>query len=128
MRGLLWFIKNELTASGTAQQGNVLTGNGASAGSYTGPARIVADISDFNKVQPGDVLVCSITTPGWSPLFSTIGALVTNVGGLLSHPAIISREYGIPAVLATGNGTEIIRDGEIITVDGTAGTVTRTSV
>ncbi|MGE3800648.1 MAG: PEP/pyruvate-binding domain-containing protein [Candidatus Kapaibacterium sp.] len=127
MRGLLWFIKNELTASGTAQQGNVLTGNGGSAGSYTGPARIVKSTSDFNKIQPGDVLVCSITTPGWSPLFSTIGALVTNVGGLLSHPAIISREYGIPAVLATVNGTELLQDGEIVTVDGTAGRVTRTS-
>ena len=78
---------------------------------------------DFNKLQPDDVLVCPMTSPVWSILFAKVGALVTDTGGILSHPAIIAREYGIPAVVATGNATEVIRDGQQILVDGDAGVV-----
>ncbi len=100
-----------------------LAGIAASAGRYTGPVRVVRDESEFGKVRNGDVLVCPETTPQWSMLFPKIGALVTDTGGLLSHPAIIAREYRIPAVLATGNGTDVLRDGQIVTVDGSAGLV-----
>jgi pyruvate,water dikinase len=69
-------------------------------------------------VQPGDVLVCPITAPVWSVLFASVGALVTDTGGLLSHSAIIAREFGIPALVATGNATHLLHDGQIVTVDG----------
>jgi phosphohistidine swiveling domain-containing protein len=64
-----------------------------------------------------------VTSPVWSVLFSRIGALVTDSGGILSHPAIIAREFGIPAVVATGNATSLLRDGQRVTVDGDAGVV-----
>ena len=79
---------------------------------------------DFDKVRPGDILVSPVTSPVWSVLFGSIGALVTDSGGILSHPAIIAREFGIPAVVATGNGTALLRDGQQATVDGAGGTVT----
>ncbi|HEX6299766.1 MAG TPA: PEP/pyruvate-binding domain-containing protein [Acidimicrobiia bacterium] len=100
-----------------------LTGVAASPGEYTGPVRVVMDESQFDKVRPGDVLVCPATSPVWSVVFPVIGALVTDTGGLLSHPAIIAREYGIPAVVATGEGTTRLHDGELVIVNGTAGTV-----
>ncbi len=68
-------------------------------------------------------MVCPATSPVWSVLFSSIGALVTNYGGILSHPAIIAREFHIPAVVATGNATELLQDGQVVKVDGTRGTV-----
>jgi pyruvate,water dikinase len=75
-------------------------------------------------LQPGEVLVCRATTPAWTPLFGVAGAVVTNAGGALSHTAIVAREFGIPAVLGTQNGTSFIPDGATVTVDGTAGVVT----
>ena len=98
-------------------------GIGASRGTYTGPARIILGEEQFDKLQAGDVLVCPVTSPVWSILFAKVGALVTDSGGILSHPAIIAREYGIPAVVATGNATGVIPDGQQIVVDGEAGVV-----
>ena len=86
--------------------------------------RVVHGEDEFSRIRPGDVLVCSITSPVWSVVFPSIGALVTDTGGILSHPAIIAREYGIPAVVATREGTTRLRDGQVVLVDGTAGTVT----
>jgi pyruvate,water dikinase len=100
-----------------------LRGIGASKGTYVGSARVVMGEDQFDKLQPGDVLVCPITSPVWSILFAKVGALVTDAGGVLSHPAIIAREYGIPAVVATGNATQIIKDGTEIVVDGETGVV-----
>ena len=100
-----------------------LRGVGASRGVYAGPARILHGEEHFDRLQLGDVLVCPITSPVWSILFAKVGALVTDSGGVLSHPAIIAREYGIPAVVATGNATQIIVDGQQVIVDGEAGTV-----
>lgn len=100
-----------------------LKGVAAAKGSYTGPARVIMGEEQFDNLQPGDVLVCPITSPVWSILFAKVGALVTDSGGVLSHPAIIAREYGIPAVVATGNATQIIADGQQIVVDGEAGVV-----
>ena len=79
---------------------------------------------DFSRMKPGDVLVAVTTTPAWTPLFTMASAVVTDIGGPLSHSSIVAREYGIPAVLATGNGTRRIQDGQTVTVDGSAGTVT----
>jgi pyruvate,water dikinase len=104
--------------------GSTMSGIPAAAGSYTGPVRVIRGEADFDKLQPGDVLVCPTTSPVWSLLFASTGALVTDTGGVLAHPAIIAREYGIPAVVATGNATQVLRDGQLVSVDGSAGTVT----
>ncbi|MBI2954684.1 MAG: hypothetical protein HYY30_10245 [Chloroflexi bacterium] len=100
-----------------------LHGLAASAGRYTGPVRVIMKEAEFFKLQPGDVLVCPITQPAWSILFPSVGALVTDGGGILSHPAIVAREYHVPAVVATGNATSTLRDGQIVTIDGAAGVV-----
>lgn len=113
----------ELSNRREAAGATALKGVAAAKGSYTGAARVIMGEEQFDKLQPGDVLVCPITSPVWSILFAKVGALVTDSGGILSHPAIIAREHGIPAVVATGNATGIIRDGQQVTVDGSAGTV-----
>ncbi|HEV8650500.1 MAG TPA: PEP/pyruvate-binding domain-containing protein [Actinomycetes bacterium] len=127
MNALLWYIDRifEAAPSSRAQQAGtqVLGGIAASPGRYTGPVRLVMDEFDFGKLRPGDVLVCPITSPVWSVLFPSVGAVVTDTGGLLSHPAIIAREYGVPAVVATGNATGLLRDGQVVTVDGSAGRI-----
>ncbi|MGH3671556.1 MAG: PEP-utilizing enzyme, partial [Pseudonocardiaceae bacterium] len=79
---------------------------------------------DFGRMRPGDVLVASITTPAWTSLFAMASAVVTDIGGPLSHSSIVAREYGIPAVLGTGVATRRIQDGQSIRVDGDSGTVT----
>ncbi|SFH09179.1 pyruvate, water dikinase [Desulfotomaculum arcticum] len=113
------------TASGRRQaDAQLLKGIAASAGRYTGPVRVILDESEFHKIQAGDVLICPITSPVWSVLFPIVGALVTDSGGFLSHSAIIAREYRIPAVVAAGNATQLLRDGQVVTVDGLAGTIT----
>jgi pyruvate,water dikinase len=125
-KGVLWLMERifEAESSQRKETGTSLNGIAASPGTYTGPARVIMDETEFDKIQAGDVLVCPITSPVWSVLFSSVGALVTDTGGVLSHPAIISREYGIPAVVATGSATANFRDGQLVTVDGDVGTVT----
>ncbi len=126
MEGLLWAVNLVFAADHAKHKqmsDKTLRGIAVSSGRYTGPARIVMNESEFNKIQPGDVLVCPITSPVWSVLFPSIGALVTDTGGILSHPAIIAREYRVPAVVSTGNGTTVLRDGQSITVDGNNGSV-----
>lgn len=100
-----------------------LTGIAASPGRYAGPVRVVMGEAEFGKLRAGDVLVCPTTAPSWSVLFASVGALVTDAGGILSHPAITAREYRIPALVATGNATRILHDGQWVTVDGNAGIV-----
>ena len=102
---------------------HTLTGLAASPGRFTGPVRLIHDEHEFHRLRPGDVLVCPITSPVWSILFPNLGALITDTGGLLSHPAIIAREYHLPAVVATTNATTTLHDGQLVTVDGTAGHV-----
>jgi phosphoenolpyruvate synthase/pyruvate phosphate dikinase len=75
-------------------------------------------------MKPGEILVAAITTPAWTPLFAMASAVVTDIGGPLSHGSIVAREYGIPAVLGTGVATKRIRSGQLISVDGSAGVVT----
>lgn len=126
MEALTWAFNLILAAehSGRVQQSTkVLRGIAASPGAYSGPVRVIMNESEFSKLQSGDVVVCPITSPVWSVLFPSIGALVTDTGGILSHPAIIAREYRVPAVVATGNATNLLKDGQEVTVDGSAGTV-----
>ena len=120
----LWAVDRILAPVQAGPAGDAaVSGIAASPGSYTGPVRIIRDESEFDRLRAGDVLVCPITSPVWSVLFPSIGALVTDTGGTLSHSAIIAREYGIPAVVNTGRGTSVLQDGQIVTVDGAAGAV-----
>ena len=106
------------------KQADSLKGIGASGGRVTGRACVLRDPKDFEQMRPGDVIVAVTTTPAWTPLFAQASAIVTDIGGPLSHSSIVAREYGIPAVLGTGTATRRIHTGQTITVDGTAGGVT----
>ena len=114
---------SERPAGGDAGDGRVLEGLGCSAGVVTGVVRVVADLSEVRHLKPGEILVTRFTDPGWTPSFGIIGAVVTEVGGLLSHAAVIGREYGIPAVLNLPGATRHLRTGDRVRVDGSRGTV-----
>ena len=109
------------TAAATAP--DELRGAPASRGEVTGPARILHGPEEGARLRPGDVLVCVMTTPTWTPLFSIAAGIITETGGALSHPAITAREYGIPAVVAVQGATSRIRDGQVVTIHGTTGIV-----
>jgi pyruvate,water dikinase len=127
MNAALANLMQLMFAHGKAQETpDRLRGVPGSPGLYSGPVRIVRNESEFAKLRPGDVLVCPITSPPWSVLFLQAAAVVTDTGGVLSHTAVIAREYGIPAVLATGDATRRLCDGERVTVDGSSGVVTIT--
>ena len=102
---------------------SVINGIAASPGTARGPAKVVRDLAEASKVKQGDVLVCEMTLPPWTPLFSTACAVVADTGGILSHCAIVAREYRIPCVVGTGTGTVQIKDGMVLTVDGSKGIV-----
>jgi pyruvate,water dikinase len=102
---------------------DVITGTGASPGTVQGRAKVMHNLSEASKVQPGDILVCEMTMPAWTPLFSTVSAVVSDTGGVLSHCAIVSREYRIACVVGTIVGTTMIQDGMLLTVDGSKGIV-----
>lgn len=106
-------------------EGDVLKGIAASPGRVTASARVIHGPNEFEQMRPGDILVARITTPAWTPLFALAAAVVTDVGGPLSHSSIVAREYHIPAVLGTGVATEWLSSGQRVIVDGDAGTVTR---
>ncbi|WP_198165908.1 PEP/pyruvate-binding domain-containing protein [Agromyces laixinhei] len=101
----------------------VVSGTPAGGGRSTGPARIIREVADFARLQPGDILVCPYTNPSWTPLFQLAAGVVVDTGGLASHAAIVAREYGLPTVMGTGGGTSALRDGQIVTVDGGTGLV-----
>jgi pyruvate,water dikinase len=104
--------------------GREIRGNAGSRGKVTGIARVALRLSEATSLQPGEILVCTTTAPPWTPLFATAAAIVTDTGGILSHCAVVAREYGIPAVVGTGVATQRIRSGQTVTVDGSAGVVT----
>jgi rifampicin phosphotransferase len=103
--------------------GEVLQGTPASGGRAVGTARVIAEAADFGRLEAGDVLVCTTTTPAWTPLFASAAALVTDTGGILSHAAIVAREYGLPAVVGCDVATSAIKDGSRVEVDGDSGYV-----
>jgi pyruvate,water dikinase len=118
-----WAKRTEPTAP-RVQPGDVLTGLAACPGVATGKARVIHDPADATDLEPGEILVAPMTDPGWTPLFSSAEAVVVDVGATMSHAAIVSRELGIPCVLGVPNASVRIPDGALLTVDGTAGTVT----
>jgi pyruvate,water dikinase len=126
---MLWGITTETldrwrqAQSGGGPEGE-LSGVAASAGVAEGPARVITSPSQLGEVQAGEVLVCPITAPSWAPIFSRIAAAVSDIGGIMSHAAIVSREYGLPAVVGTGFGTKTIKTGQRVRVDGNRGIVT----
>ena len=111
-----------------ATEGTVLTGVGGSAGSYTGRARVVLTLDDAAALEPGEVMVAPLTDAAWTPLFLVAGAVVVDMGALNSHAVVVSREVGLPCVLSVTEATSVITDGMVLTVDGTAGTVTVAAV
>jgi rifampicin phosphotransferase len=98
-------------------------GTGASIGVARGPARVVHDQASFGAVQPGDIIVCPSSNPSWIPLFAIAGGLVTDTGGVLSHAGVVAREFGLPAVVGTEEGTTRIADGRLVELDGSTGVV-----
>ena len=102
----------------------VIVGHPASAGRATGPVCIVSGPQDFAGFHDGDILVAKATAPAWTPLFARAGAVVTDGGTLAAHASLVAREYGIPAVVATGDATKRLHPGQVVTVDGAAGTIT----
>jgi len=124
---MLWGITREnldkwLAAGGDT--GNELRGFAASNGVVEGTARVVKSVEEISRIKKGDILVCQITNPTWAPLFQKISAAVSDIGGSMSHMAIVAREFGLPAVVGTGSATTRIRDGQRIRVDGGRGVVT----
>ncbi|HEX8067845.1 MAG TPA: PEP-utilizing enzyme [Thermoleophilaceae bacterium] len=115
----------EMLGAARAQErdGSQVVGSPGSPGRAEGPARVIRTIEEFDRVQPGDVLVCPLTNPSWTVLFPQVAALVTDSGGPLSHAAIVAREYGVPSVVGTLDATRRLSDGQHVSVDGTAGTV-----
>lgn len=107
-----------------APAGTVLHGVGGSAGSCTGRARVVRDLADAAHLEPGEVMVAPLTDAAWTPLFLVAGAVVVDMGALNSHAVVVSREVGLPCVLSVTDATALLADGMLLTVDGTAGTVT----
>jgi pyruvate, water dikinase len=125
---MLWGITRESLdawlSAGDGANSNEIKGFAASNGVVEGPARIVKSVEEISRLQKGDILVCQITNPTWAPIFQTIVAAVSDIGGSMSHAAIVAREYGLPAVVGTGNATSRIKDGQRIRVDGGRGIVT----
>jgi pyruvate,water dikinase len=104
----------------------LLQGTSGSPGVASGPVRIVRDVSEFGMLRRGDVLVAPVTNPAWTPLFQRAVAVVVDTGGAASHAAIVAREYGIPAVMGTMNGTKVLKEGQRVKVDGSRGLVYKT--
>ena len=125
---MLWGITREsldtwLNADSEAAS-NEIRGFAASSGIVEGPARIVKSVEEIARLQKGDILVCQVTNPTWAPVFQKIAGAVSDIGGSMSHAAIVAREYGLPAVVGTGTATSRIKDGQRIRVDGGRGVVT----
>jgi pyruvate, water dikinase len=125
---MLWGITRESLntwlAAETGGPTNEVRGFAASSGVVEGPARVVKSVEEISRLQKGDILVCQVTNPTWAPIFQKIAAAVSDIGGSMSHAAIVAREYGLPAVVGTGNATSKIKDGQRIRVDGGRGVVT----
>ncbi len=122
---MLWGITPErLRAWLSPEEGNILRGFAAAPGVAEGPARVVLSIEELQDVQDGEILVCSVTEPSWAPVLARVRGMVSDIGGVMSHAAIVAREYRIPAVLGTGVATKRIHTGQMLRVDGDNGEVT----
>jgi pyruvate,water dikinase len=103
---------------------NELMGSPGSSGLVEGPARIIKNVEDLGLLKEGEILVATTTSPSWAPAFTKIAGCITDVGGAMCHAAIVCREYGLPTVVGTGNGTTMIKTGDIVRLDGDQGSVT----
>ncbi|HSL34134.1 MAG TPA: PEP-utilizing enzyme [Candidatus Limnocylindrales bacterium] len=125
---LLWGITTDRVKAwlgeGAQLAENELRGVPGSPGIAEGPARVVLTAAELDTVQEGDILVCPITAPSWGPVFGSIRAAVCDIGGIMSHAAIVAREYGLPAVVGTGTATKRIKSGDRLRVDANTGVVT----
>ncbi|MGH8931212.1 MAG: PEP-utilizing enzyme [Egibacteraceae bacterium] len=124
---MLWGITTDRVQawlSDDTGDGDSVQGVPGSPGEAEGTARVISSAAQLAEVQLGEILVCPITAPSWGPVFGKIAAAVSDIGGVMSHAAIVSREYGLPAVVGTGKGTQIIKTGDRIRVDGRTGKVT----
>jgi pyruvate,water dikinase len=118
----LWGFPERFHAGEPSTTGEI-KGLAASPGIVEGPARFVSSLEEFDQVQQGEILVCRMTNPAWVVLFTKIAGLVTEAGGTVSHPAVVAREFGIPAVVGTGNAGERIKTGDRVRVNGSTGVV-----
>jgi pyruvate,water dikinase len=114
---------HSLSLGGRFDNEHQLTGISGNRGVCRGKVKKIMSLQEFEKMQPGDILVCRYTDPSWTPLFVLASAVVSDTGGPLSHSAIVAREYNIPAVLGCGNATAILQDGQEVVVDGDKGRV-----
>lgn len=123
---MLWGITSESIKNWTEtdNDSNDLTGMAASPGVVEGLARVIRSPDQLNEIQDGEILVTPVTAPSWAPVFGKIRATVTDIGGMMSHAAIVCREYGLPAVTGTGSGSSRIKTGDRLKVDGNTGKVT----
>jgi len=124
---MLWGITPErieqwLAAAGG--DGRELRGVAGAPGTVEGPARVILSVEQLSEVREGEILVCPVTAPTWGVVFGKIKAAVVDTGGIMSHAAIVCREYGLPAVVGTVHGTRVVRNGDWLRVDGNAGVVT----
>ena len=102
---------------------NVIKGIGANNGRITGTARVITSFDEINRLENNDILITKYTDTGWTPKFAILSGIVTEYGGILCHAAIVSREYGIPAIVCCTGVLNKIKEGDIITIDGTTGEV-----
>ncbi|HYK71339.1 MAG TPA: PEP-utilizing enzyme, partial [Streptosporangiaceae bacterium] len=123
---MLWGITAETLATWAAAEGDdgqEVHGYAASPGVVEGIARVLTSVNEIGQVQDGEILVCAVTAPSWAPVFGKIKAAVSDIGGAMSHAAIVAREYGMPAVVGTGHATRRIKTGQLVRVDGDRGVV-----
>jgi pyruvate, water dikinase len=120
---MLWGVTAERIESWLHPDAEQMHGVAASAGVVEGIARVLHDVNEIGEILQGEILVCPVTAPSWAPVFGKIKAAVSDIGGAMSHAAIVAREYGMPAVVGTGDATKRIRTGDRIRVDGDRGTV-----
>ncbi len=116
-------LKFKVTQIRNDPNSDTLMGIPVSPGTVTAPVSLINSPAEFDQMKPGSILVCSMTNPAWTPLFAHASGLVTDMGGILGHGSIVAREYGIPAVVGTGNITQRVKSGRQISVDGDAGAV-----
>jgi pyruvate,water dikinase len=111
-------------AAAEDSDGQVIHGYAASPGVVEGVARVLRSVNEIGLIKDGEILVCAVTAPSWAPIFGKIKAAVSDIGGTMSHAAIVAREYGMPAVVGTGHASKLIKTGQIVRVDGDRGVVT----
>ena len=117
-------LQSWLSGGEEGASANELQGSPGASGTAEGPARVLKTVDELADLKEGEILVATTTSPSWAPAFVKIVGAVTDVGGPMCHAAIVCREYGLPTVVGTGKGTQFIKTGDIIRIDGDTGLVT----